>query len=254
MQDDGTPQVKPRHFEKFSMAAPGPVSDRQDHPYAHQAKYDPSGAFLFIPDLGADLVRLYSVAGSEPVHATDIQLPAGSGPRHVDFVQAPGAAPHDPATHAYVICELSNTVEVFALTYSSDLISLTTAHVQSVPTAIDGPPAGLTGAASELAILRQQNVLVAGNRWKDNGEVPAVQTDHAAFYTICANGTLTPLRMEDLAVRNARMFEADPTGTMLAVAGQESGEVVVFQIDGWKELARTALKQVGAVRWFAPRA
>lgn len=52
-------------FEKgqeffYSLEQPGPDADRQDAPHEHEAILDPTGKFLLVPDLGADLVRVFS--------------------------------------------------------------------------------------------------------------------------------------------------------------------------------------------------
>ncbi len=47
--------------EVFKLEKAGTVPDRQDKPYLHQAILDPTGKFLLSPDLGSDLVRIFSV-------------------------------------------------------------------------------------------------------------------------------------------------------------------------------------------------
>ncbi|KAA8571098.1 hypothetical protein EYC84_000451 [Monilinia fructicola] len=59
VQPDGT--LKHLQTLTFNMTGPGPVSDRQDKPHPHQAILDPSEQFIVVPDLGADLVRIFSI-------------------------------------------------------------------------------------------------------------------------------------------------------------------------------------------------
>ncbi|RWA03833.1 hypothetical protein EKO27_g11273, partial [Xylaria grammica] len=47
---------KPLQQFKFNMTAPGP-NPRQNAPHPHAAHVDPTGKFLLVPDLGADLIR-----------------------------------------------------------------------------------------------------------------------------------------------------------------------------------------------------
>lgn len=206
-----------------------------------------------MPDLGSDIIGVYddNTLSGRFESILNISLPLGHGPRHIDFRQAPDSAPDSPPTHAYIICELSNTVEVFSLAYDLVTPSIVATHVQSVTTVIDGFPEGTTGAASELAIDHQRHVLYAGNRFRSttDGSVPLI-TDQVATYDISlTNCTLTPRAMLSLGARNVRMLELDSTATYMAVAGQESGEAVVFAVEGWVEVARAAVKAVSVVRW-----
>lgn len=66
-----------------------------------------------MPDLGADLVRVFSVgaAGDELAPAEPLAVAAGSGPRHVTF------AVHDETTYMYLITELSNQIFGYVVSY-----------------------------------------------------------------------------------------------------------------------------------------
>jgi 6-phosphogluconolactonase (cycloisomerase 2 family) len=45
----------------FNLTAPGTNPSRQDAPHPHEVILDPTGSFIVVPDLGADLVRVFSV-------------------------------------------------------------------------------------------------------------------------------------------------------------------------------------------------
>lgn len=71
----------------YTLSAPGPNAARQDAPHEHEAILDPTGQYVLVPDLGADLVRVFSwdqttlkLKQLDPLHATP-----GSGPRHAAF-------------------------------------------------------------------------------------------------------------------------------------------------------------------------
>lgn len=98
----------------FELDEPGPVPSRQEAPHPHQVSLDPTGHFVLVPDLGADLVRVFhvddrnlSLTEVEPLVATP-----GSGPRHVDFLVTP-----DGATYMYLIAELTNTITGYRVSY-----------------------------------------------------------------------------------------------------------------------------------------
>jgi 6-phosphogluconolactonase len=85
----------------------GPNTARQKKPHAHGIYLDAAERFAFAPDLGADRVFVYRFdadKGTLTPHGAAAVAP-GSGPRHLAF--------HPKGRHAYVISELSNTIDVF---------------------------------------------------------------------------------------------------------------------------------------------
>jgi hypothetical protein len=71
----------------------GPVSSRQDGSYSHHVILDPSRRFVLVPDLGADLVRVFAYdpdAAAPLVERAPLETDAGAGPRHGVFWRAPG--------------------------------------------------------------------------------------------------------------------------------------------------------------------
>lgn len=100
----------------WSMSTPGPKPDQQAAPHPHEAITDPTGAFLIVPDLGADLVRVFKIDQASlqwtPLDALVVE--PGSGPRHAAF------AVSGDKTFMYLTSELANTVTGFAVTYNAD--------------------------------------------------------------------------------------------------------------------------------------
>jgi 6-phosphogluconolactonase (cycloisomerase 2 family) len=86
-------------------------------PHPHQAITDPTGQFLLVPDLGADLVRVWSI-NRETLDLTPtpalVVTPSGSGPRHGVFLKS------GQKTFFYLLCELGNTVIVYEVGYKAD--------------------------------------------------------------------------------------------------------------------------------------
>jgi 6-phosphogluconolactonase (cycloisomerase 2 family) len=66
-----------------------------------------------VPDLGADLVRVYSIdpATSLLTEATPFQVVPGSGPRHGSFLVSGNT------TYFFLVTELGNTITSYELTY-----------------------------------------------------------------------------------------------------------------------------------------
>ena len=106
----------PLSEEIFELDGPGTNPDRQEAPHPHQAVTDPTGKFILVPDLGADLVRIYSTS-EDDLSVTSLEplsVAAGAGPRHVAF------AVHGETTYMYLITELSNTIYGYTVTYGED--------------------------------------------------------------------------------------------------------------------------------------
>lgn len=107
-------------IETFSLAEPGPVADRQEAPHPHETILDPTGKFILVPDLGADLVRVFGINQTtgyllelDPLVATP-----GTGPRHAHFWSPKGfpAASKDDLFF-YVVGELASSLKGYKVSY-----------------------------------------------------------------------------------------------------------------------------------------
>jgi 6-phosphogluconolactonase (cycloisomerase 2 family) len=105
----------------FNLTKPGPNAERQDAPHEHEAVLDPTGQFLIVPDLGADLVRIFSFdpKTSELTAEKPLAVLPGSGPRHVTFYQPYGVSGKKSTSFMFLVSELANTVTSFAVSYPS---------------------------------------------------------------------------------------------------------------------------------------
>ncbi|THX73058.1 3-carboxy-cis,cis-mucoante lactonizing enzyme [Aureobasidium pullulans] len=103
----------------FNLTEPGPNAERQDAPHEHEAVLDPTGNFIVVPDLGADLIRIFSIdAGSGHLVAEEpFAVLPGSGPRHVVFYQPYGVVGTQATTFMFLVSELANTVTSFKVSY-----------------------------------------------------------------------------------------------------------------------------------------
>lgn len=103
----------------FNLTKPGPNAERQDAPHEHEAALDPTGQFIVVPDLGADLIRIFSFDAktgdltAEKPHAV---LP-GTGPRHVQFYQPYGVVGKNSTSFMFLVSELANSITSFAVSY-----------------------------------------------------------------------------------------------------------------------------------------
>lgn len=97
----------------------GPIADRQEASHSHHVIIDPTNAYVLIPDLGADRVRVFAYASDNttaPLTELDPLLTrvAGVGPRHGFFrVNAAGD------TYFFFNGELDQKLYVYKVTYAA---------------------------------------------------------------------------------------------------------------------------------------
>jgi len=97
--------------ETYTLAAPGPVADRQDAPHLHHAILDPTKKYILVPDLGSDLVRVYKINGTSVWAVAPVKAVPGSGPRHGAFAVA------GSSTFFYTLNELTNSITGYTVAY-----------------------------------------------------------------------------------------------------------------------------------------
>lgn len=141
--------LAPVQAETYTLDAPGPNPERQDAPHPHQALLDPTGQYLLVPDLGSDVIRLYSV-GEGGLSFTELEPLAavpGSGPRHGVFLVT-----DDGTTYFYLASELANTVTGFEVTYNDDnTLDFTEVYLSSTH-GLNGTVPNNETTAAEIAI------------------------------------------------------------------------------------------------------
>lgn len=136
--------LTPTQNYTFAMDEPGPDPGRQDAPHPHQAVLDPTGSFIVVPDLGADLVRIFAVEDDLSVEMLDpLAVEPGSGPRHVVFVEGKGER-----TVMYLISELTNTISGYEVGYPEG--GITFEEVFVISTHGEGEEAPEGAAAAEI--------------------------------------------------------------------------------------------------------
>ena len=102
----------------FTLNATGPAADRQEAPHEHEAILDPTGQYVLVPDLGADLVRVFSYESDLRLQElAPLQTAPGDGPRHAAFYNPYGVACEGCTTYMYVSNELASSVTGYAVTY-----------------------------------------------------------------------------------------------------------------------------------------
>jgi 6-phosphogluconolactonase len=188
------------------------VHARQNKPYAHWIRTDPTNKFVLVADLGTDKIVVYKfdektgkLAANDPPFA---KLNGGSGPRHLAF--------HPNGKWLYAVQELSN--EVVAFKWDGRKGELTQfQQVKTLPADFTDP-----STAAEIVVRNDGKFLYISNRGHDS----------IAVYSVDANsGELTLRQRVPSRGKVPRYFTFDPSNKWLVVSNQEGGNVSVFGVD-----------------------
>jgi 6-phosphogluconolactonase (cycloisomerase 2 family) len=233
------------HFEEeqsftFSLSEPGAVPDRQDSPHPHEAVLDPTGQYIVVPDLGADLIRVYAI-DPETLNLTEktpFSAPTGSGPRHVTFHNPYGVSSEDSTTYLYLATELASTIISYSISYLPNCGGLNFTQVQEVPALGQlshsriNAPAGITLSPDNRFLLlsnRNSSIFTLPN--PDPSNSTAVPSDSITTFTLSESGKLGFVQAWPTYGLYPRHFSLNSAGSLVAVGNQNSGNVVVLRRD-----------------------
>jgi 6-phosphogluconolactonase len=190
----------------------GPNPQRQKGPHAHSINVDPGGHFALAADLGLDKLFVYrfdphagTLTANDPASASTAP---GAGPRHLAF--------HPNGKTAYLINELSSTINVFAWDAAAGVLK----QKQSVRTL----PDEFTGESwtAEVQVHPSGRFVYGSNRGHDSIAMFAVSE---------ADGQLKSIGYQPTGGKTPRNFGIDPSGQFLLALNQASDSIVVFKID-----------------------
>lgn len=188
--------------------------ERQMSAHVHSTISSPDGRYVFSNDLGADKVFVYRFDPKAnpqlPLTAAtpaSVQLPPGSGPRHLLF-SADGK-------HAWLTMEMSAQVAVFD--YQDGKLKQT----QMIDLAAGQPVSDKAAAA--LHASADGKFLYVSNRGTANQLL--------VFAIDPATGHLKELQRRSVEGDHPREFSLDPSGRFLLIANQKSNQIVVVERD-----------------------
>ncbi len=188
--------------------------ERQKSAHVHSVVSSPDGQYVFSNDLGADKIFVYrfdpKANPERPLTAAkpaSVQLPPGSGPRHLLF-SADGK-------HAWLTMEMSAQVAVFD--YRDGKLEQT----QLVDLAAGLPTSGKAAAA--LHASADGKFLYVSNRGTTNQLL--------VFAIDPATGQLQELQRRSVDGDHPREFSLDPSGKFVLIANQKSNQIVVVERD-----------------------
>jgi 6-phosphogluconolactonase len=186
---------------------------------AHQAVFDRSGDYLFVPCLGSNYVIQYKfddgqLSNNEPA---SVSTPS---PRHLAF---------DPAeAFAYVLSEYDSTLTWYAYDAASGTLS-NPQVVNSYQTT--------AGSSAHVVVHPSGGWLYASNRTENS----------LGLFSIDPTAAPHPVAFETDGISTPRDFSIDPSGEFLILANQtDAQDVFVYRIasdDG--RLTRVAVAPVG---------
>ncbi|KEP46842.1 lactonase, 7-bladed beta-propeller, partial [Rhizoctonia solani 123E] len=218
VRPDGTFAAGPTATFSFPFYGPGPNPIQQSSSRPHQARFDRTSTFLYVPNLGTDRLHVFQVKGPGQLkQLADVVLPVGTGPRHLDFWPPTGKS-----KYLYLLNQLSNTVMVFDISTSS--LGAAPKLIQTISTRGAGlPPSGpnIDINAAEVTVTPDGRFLIASNR-NDTSR----PDDTFASFSINSSSSSNHLTFQSLVGtggKNPRDHAIDPTGKYVAVVNQDTG-------------------------------
>ena len=187
--------------------------ERQAGAHVHSLVLSPDGLHVYACDLGADKVFIYRYDGASPKEPLTpaipaaVDLPPGSGPRHLLF-DAKGR-------HAYLTLEMSAEVVMFDVQDDALL------ERQRLP--LTDQQDAAAKAAGGLHLSADGRFLYVSNRGTANEIV--------VFGVGKDDGRLAFLQRRSVEGDHPREFALDPSDNFLLVANQKSNQIVVMRRD-----------------------
>jgi 6-phosphogluconolactonase len=188
----------------------GPNKKRQEGPHAHETVFSDNNEFLYVPDLGLDLIHIFKfdTSTAQLTTAGSVKEAPGMGPRHIVF------SPNDK--FAYVINELKPAVSV----YTHDAASGQLQNIQTI-SSVPSDQTGEVGPA-EILIDKAGKHVYASNRGP--GTIAVYTADQAT-------GKLTLEQIAETGFTWPRGVDFDPSGNTLFVGDQKTDKFVTFHVD-----------------------
>ncbi len=200
----------------------GANPQRQNEPHPHSSYFSPDNRFIFVPDLGIDRIRSYTVGKNGKLQSHgDTVIHPGAGPRHMAF--------HPSGKYAFVINELDSTVVAFR--YNPDLGIL---HAIETVSTLPESFGGENGCA-EIAVSENGRFLYGSNRGHDSIVVYAIDPD---------SGKLALVEHVSTEGRHPRHFTLIPGNDFLIAANRDNHNIAVFRVD--QESGKLAFTGVSA--------
>ncbi len=215
---------------KDGSLSKAPVQSLSTADKAHAIVPDRTNRWVFVPHTGPNVTFQFAFDAKTgkltPNAVPTLKAPPKTGPRHLVF--------HPSKEIAYVVNEQGGSVTTYAL----DVKAGTLKPVQTISTL---PPRYKgTNACAEVRLDPTGRLLYASNRGHDS----------IACFAIEKDGLLRALDRVPTE-KNPRSFDLSPDGGFLYAAGESSGKLAAYRIDGTTGmLTRIATYEVGKQPWW----
>lgn len=185
---------------------------RQENAHLHSANFSPDGNYLFVPDLGGDKIRAFSLKNEEFPRllvndVLTVKTTAGGGPRHMAF--------HPKGKYAYLVEELSGTLAAFQYEHGKlTLLNRYFSYSKKYP----------DYGSADVHVTQDGKFVYVTNRLHDENTI--------AIYSISfKDGNLELIGHHSTLGIKPRNFVIDPTDQFVLVANVTSNNVVVLKRD-----------------------
>jgi 6-phosphogluconolactonase (cycloisomerase 2 family) len=201
---DGSLQTASQHIKYTGSSI---NKNRQEGPHAHCAVVSPDNQYLFVSDLGTDIINRHKINANGSIEEKPIQfkVEAGNGPRHIVF--------NKQVSYAYSINEMKGSVDVFAV-QNGNLKQIQTIVADTVNTKEDH-------GSGAIQLSPDGKWLLVSNR---------VTSDQVVVFAVQPNGQLVKKHHVEVT-KKPRFFRFDEAGKFVLVAGQDGDQVQVFSFD-----------------------
>jgi 6-phosphogluconolactonase (cycloisomerase 2 family) len=214
--------AQPIQSLKYTMSGPGKVPSRQDAPHPHHVFTDPTGDYLIVPDLGADLIRINRVdhTSGKLTECGAAKPVPGTGPRHGAFWGS------TQSTTLFIANELSNSVSGWKVNYPSSSGGCLTLSLKDTLTPYQGNTTAPSGTKVGEIHIKDNFVYISNrNDKKFSGN------DSMTQYTIASDGRITWTDNTSSYGTYPRTFDINKAGDYVAVGDQTTSNVAIVQRD-----------------------
>jgi len=185
--------------------------ERQASSHVHSAIPTPDDKYVVTSDLGADKMLVFSYDGNraeplQPAKTPTVQLPPGSGPRHLLFSK--------DGKHAWLTLEMVAQVAVFD--YHDGVFKQT----QTIDLKNKDPQQKV--GAGGLHTSPDGKFLYVANRGEAN---------QLLVFAIDSKGQLKDIQRRSVEGVEPREFSFDPSGHFMLIANQKSNQIVSVKVD-----------------------
>ncbi|KAF2630948.1 putative isomerase YbhE [Macroventuria anomochaeta] len=214
----------------------GPIPSRQNGSYSHHVILDPTRKYILIPDLGADLIRVFTYHHETVAPLTELpplRTEAGAGPRHGVFWKAPGRGKEG---NCYLLFngELSQKVYSYRISYTPSGLVWEKVFEATALGELGETLEPNTAPTSEIAVSPDQRFVIVSSRQHSFNLSPLYQkepSDSLSTFRIQDDGTFSLVQIAPSGGYLPRQFSLNKKGDRLAVGHQGNSTVVVWDRD-----------------------